>query len=348
MTLTRAKFDELTADLVEKTMGPTRAAMSDAGMTPDKIDKILLVGGSTRTPAVQDAVKKFFGKEPFKGINPDECVAVGAAIQAAVLTGDVKGLLLLDVTPLSLGIETMGGVFTRIIDRNTTIPTKKSQVFSTAADGQTQVDVHVLQGEREMAQYNKTLGNFILDGIPSAPRGVPQIEVTFDIDANGIVHVSAKDLGTGREQKITITASTNLSDDEIKKAVKEAEQFAEDDKKRKEEVDAKNAADSAIYQAEKTMKEIGDKVDPADKQNVDSAVAKLKGSISSNDVEAMKADTEALQKAFYAVSEKLYKQNPGQGQEPPTGPDGQGDGAQGSDGTYDADFKDVGGDDDKK
>ena len=348
MTLTRAKFDELTADLVEKTMGPTRAAMSDAGMTPDKIDKILLVGGSTRTPAVQDAVKKFFGKEPFKGINPDECVAVGAAIQAAVLTGDVKGLLLLDVTPLSLGIETMGGVFTRIIDRNTTIPTKKSQVFSTAADGQTQVDVHVLQGEREMAQYNKTLGNFILDGIPSAPRGVPQIEVTFDIDANGIVHVSAKDLGTGREQKITITASTNLSDDEIKKAVKEAEQFAEDDKKRKEEVDAKNAADSAVYQAEKTMKEIGDKVDPADKQNVESAVTKLKGSMSSNDVEAMKADTEALQKAFYAVSEKLYKQNPGQGQEPPTGPDGQGGGAQGSDGTYDADFKDVGGDDDKK
>lgn len=346
-TLTRAKFDEMTADLVEKTMGPTRNAMSDAGLTPDKIDKILLVGGSTRVPAVQDAVKKFFGKDPFKGINPDECVAVGAAIQAAVLTGDVKGLLLLDVTPLSLGIETMGGVFTRIIDRNTTIPTKKSQVFSTAADGQTQVDVHVLQGEREMAQYNKSLGNFILDGIPSAPRGVPQIEVTFDIDANGIVHVSAKDLGTGREQKITITASTNLSDDDIQKAVKEAEQFAADDKKRKEEVDTKNAADSAVYQAEKTLKEIGDKVDAADKQEVENAVSKLKSSIAANNVEDMKADTEALQKAFYAVSEKLYKQNPGAGQ-PGYGPqDGSQGGPQGGPqgGAYDADFKDVGGED---
>ncbi len=345
--LTRAKFDELTADLVEKTMGPTRSAMTDANLTPDKIDKIILVGGSTRTPAVQDAVKKFFGKEPFKGINPDECVAVGAAIQAAVLTGDVKGLLLLDVTPLSLGIETMGGVFTRIIDRNTTIPTKKSQIFSTAADGQTQVDVHVLQGEREMAQYNKTLGNFILDGIPSAPRGVPQIEVTFDIDANGIAHVSAKDLGTGREQKITITATTNLSDDEIQKAVKEAEQFASDDKKRKEEVDAKNAADSAVYQAEKTLNELGDKVEASDKQNVESAVSKLKASIASNNVDAMKADTDALQKAFFAVSEKLYKQNPNPGQEQPKGPQ---DGAQGqgADGTYDADFKDVGGDSDQK
>ena len=344
IALTRAKFDELTTDLVEKTMGPTRNAMSDAGLTPDKIDKILLVGGSTRTPAVQDAVKKFFGKEPFKGINPDECVAVGAAIQAAVLTGDVKGLLLLDVTPLSLGIETMGGVFTRIIERNTTIPTKKSQIFSTAADGQTQVDVHVLQGEREMAQYNKTLGNFILDGIPSAPRGVPQIEVTFDIDANGIAHVSAKDLGTGREQKITITATTNLSEAEIQKAVKEAEQFASDDKKRKEEVDTKNSADSAVYQAEKSLNELGDKVEAADKENVENAITKLKASIAANNVEDMKADTDALQKAFFAVSEKIYKQNPGQGQgpeQPAGGPEGGPQ--QGEEGTYDADFKDVGG-----
>ena len=270
-------------------------------------------------------------------------MAVGAAIQAAVLTGDVKGLLLLDVTPLSLGIETMGGVFTKIIERNTTIPTKKSQVFSTAADGQTQVDVHVLQGEREMAQYNKTLGNFILDGIPSAPRGVPQIEVTFDIDANGIAHVSAKDLGTGREQKITITATTNLSEDEIKKAVKEAEQFAADDKKRKEEVDTKNAADTAVYQAEKTLNELGDKVDAADKQAVQDAIAKVRASIASNNYDTMKADTDALQKAFFAVSEKLYKQNPGQ--EQPKGPE---EGQQGADGTYDADFKDVGGDAEQK
>ncbi len=346
MTLTRAKFDELTADLVEKTMGPTRNAMADAKLTPDKIDKILLVGGSTRTPAVQDAVRKFFNKEPFKGINPDECVAIGAAIQAAVLTGDVTGLLLLDVTPLSLGIETLGGVFTKIIERNTTIPTKKSQVFSTAADGQTQVDVHVLQGERDMAQYNKSLGNFILDGIPPAPRGVPQIEVTFDIDANGIVHVSAKDLGTGREQHITITASTNLTEDEIKKAVKEAEQFAADDKKRKEEVDIKNNADSAIYQTEKLLKELGDKVDPADRQTVDTAVAKLKDSIAANSYDAMKSDTEALQQAFYAISEKIYKQDPGQGAGPGPGEGfggGSGAGADQGGGTYDADFKDVGG-----
>lgn len=346
ITLTRAKFDELTASLVEKTMGPTRSAMSDAGLSPDKIDKILLVGGSTRIPAVQNAVKQFFGKEPFKGINPDECVAVGAAIQAAVLTGDVKGLLLLDVTPLSLGIETMGGVFTRVIERNTTIPTKKSQVFSTAADGQTQVDVHVLQGEREMAQYNKSLGNFILDGIPSAPRGVPQIEVTFDIDANGIVHVSAKDLGTGREQKITITATTNLSDDEIQKAVKEAEMFAAEDKKKKEEVDTKNAADSAVYQAEKTLKDLGEKVEASDKSEVEAAISKLKASITSNNIEDMKTDTEALQKAFYAISEKIYKQNPGAGQpgaEQGHGPEGS-DGQSTGGGTYDADFKDVGSD----
>jgi molecular chaperone DnaK len=340
-TLTRAKFDELTADLVEKTMGPTRNAMKDAEMTPDKIDKILLVGGATRVPAVQNAVKKFFGKEPFKGINPDECVAIGAAIQAAVLTGDVKGLLLLDVTPLSLGIETLGGVCTRIIERNTTIPTKKSQVFSTAADGQTQVDVHVLQGEREMAQYNKSLGNFILDGIPSAPRGVPQIEVTFDIDANGIVHVSAKDLGTGREQKITITATTNLSEEEIDKAVKDAEKFAEEDKKKKEEIDTKNAADSAIYQAEKTLADLGDKIDETDKQSITAAVSKLKDSIASNQIEQIKEDTQALQKSFYAASEKIYKQNPEQ--ETP-GPDDytQRDDDSSDGGSYDADFKDAG------
>ena len=339
--LTRAKFDELTLDLVEKTRGPTLSALSDAGLKPQDIDKILLVGGSTRTPSVQDMVKKLFGKEPFKGINPDECVAIGAAIQAAVLAGDVTGLLLLDVTPLSLGIETMGGVFTKIIDRNTTIPTKKSQTFSTAADGQTQVEVHVLQGERELAQYNKTLGRFNLDGIAPAPRGVPQIEVAFDIDANGIVHVSAKDLGTNREQHITITASTNLTDDEIKKAVKEAERFAAEDKAKKDEVDTRNAADSAVYQAEKTLKDLGDKLEASEKSAIEAAVEKLKGSIAANNIKAMKDDTEALQQTFYKASEKLYQQHGGGQTGGPHAHDGQaGQGPAGSDGG----FKDAGSD----
>ena len=344
MTLTRAKFDELTRDLVEKTMEPVKRAMSDAGMSPSDIQKILLVGGSTRIPAVQDAVKKYFGKEPFKGINPDECVAVGAAIQAAVLTGDVKGLLLLDVTPLSLGIETMGGVFTKMIERNTTIPSKKSQVFSTAADGQTQVDVHVLQGEREMASYNKSLGNFILDGIAPAPRGVPQIEVTFDIDANGIVHVTAKDMGTGREQKITITASTNLTEDQINSAVKEAELHASEDKKRKEEIETKNHAESSVYQTEKTLNEIGDKVDAADKAPVEEALGRLKSAIAANDYDAMKTETEAVQQAFYKVSEKLYSQaNPGaQGQ--PNPQDYAGYNNPGEETTDSQGFKNAGGD----
>ena len=340
-TLSRAKFDELTLDLVEKTMGPARNALADSGLKTQDIDKILLVGGSTRIPAVQDAVKKFFGKEPFKGINPDECVAIGAAIQAAVLTGDVTGLLLLDVTPLSLGIETMGGVFTKIIERNTTIPTKKSQVFSTAADGQTQVEVHVLQGERELAQYNKTLGKFNLDGIAPAPRGVPQIEVTFDIDANGIVHVSAKDLGTNREQHITITASTNLTDEEVQKAVKEAERFAAEDKAKKDEVDTRNAADSAVYQAEKTIKDLGDKLDADEKSAIEAAVTKLKSSIAANNVQEMKDDTEALQQAFYKASEKLYQQHGGPEQ---AGPQDFGGQAEGQQQDYGSDFKDAGSD----
>ena len=320
VSLSRAKFNEMTADLVERTLKPVRQAMSDAGLKASDLHKVLLVGGSTRIPAVQEAVKNLTGKEGFKGINPDECVAVGAAIQGGVLTGDVKDVVLLDVTPLSLGIETMGGVFTRLIDRNTTIPTRKSQIFSTAADGQTSVEVHVLQGEREMAANNKTLGRFQLGGIAPAPRGVPQIEVTFDIDANGIVKVSAKDLGTGKEQQISITASTNLSQEDIDKAVREAKQFAAEDKARKEEVDTHNTADQVIYQTEKTLGELGDKITEEEKASIQSAVDNLKEVNKGNDVQAIKDATDAVQKAFYAVSEKLYKNAaPQEGQDAPAG-----------------------------
>ena len=308
MTLTRAKFDELTADLVEKTMGPTKQVLSDAGLNPSQIDKVLLVGGSSRIPAVQEAVKKFIGKEPFKGINPDECVAVGAAIQGGVLNDEVKGVLLLDVTPLSLGIETLGGVCTKMIERNTTIPVKKSQVFSTAADNQSSVEIHVLQGEREMASGNTTLGRFILDGIPAAPRGVPQIEVTFDIDANGIVNVSAKDMGTGKEQHITITSSTNMSKEDIDKAVKDAEKFAAEDKAQKEAVDTKNRAESIIFQSEKTLNELGDKVTAEEKAPVTEKIEALRKAVSGGNTEEIKKGTEDLEKAFYAISEKLYQQ----------------------------------------
>ena len=350
LTLTRAKFNELTAHLVEATAGPVRQAMGDAGLTGSDIHKVLMVGGSSRIPAVQDMVKKLTGKEGFKGINPDECVAMGAALQGGVFTGDVKGLLLLDVTPLSLGIETMGGVCTKLIDRNTTIPVKKSQTFTTAADNQTSVEVHVLQGEREMAQYNKTLGRFNLDGIAPARRGVPQIEVTFDIDANGIVNVSAKDLGTGKEQHITITSSTNMSKDDIDKAVKEAEQFAAEDAKRKEEVDIRNQGDQMVYQTEKTLEEMGDKVPAGDKASVESALGKLKETLKGTDTQAIKNATEELTKAFYAVSEKLYGQQGGQTGQP--GPDMGGQAQQGGTSAgpdvVDADYEVVDDDNNKK
>ena len=312
LTLTRAKFDQLTAHLVEATSGPVKQALSDAGLTGSQLSKVLMVGGSSRIPAVQEMVKKLTGKEGFKGINPDECVALGAALQGGVFTGDVKDLLLLDVTPLSLGIETMGGVMTKLVERNTTIPKRASQIFTTAADNQTSVEVHVLQGEREMAQYNKTLGRFHLDGIAPARRGVPQIEVTFDIDANGIVNVSAKDLGTGKEQHITITSSTNMSKEDIDKAVKEAEQYAAEDAKRKEEVDIRNNGDQMVYQTEKTLEDMGDKIPAEDKSKVESALNHLKETLKGTDTQAIKQATEELQKAFYAVSEKLYQQQGGQ------------------------------------
>ena len=314
MTLTRAKFNELTADLVEKTVGPVNQALSDAGISASKIDKVILVGGSTRIPAVQEAVQRITGKEPFRGINPDECVAVGAAIQGGVIGGDVKDVVLIDVTPLSLGIETMGGVFTRLIDRNTAIPTEKSQIFSTAADGQTSVEVHVLQGEREMGAYNKTLGRFQLTGIAPAPRGVPQIEVKFDIDRNGIVHVSAKDLGTGKEQSITITSSGNLSEDDIKRAVKEAEQFAEDDKKKKEEAETINKADNTLYQTEKTLKDMGDKISAEDKSRIETEMNNLKQARGNNNVDEIKAAEEKLTQVSYEVFGKVYQQQAAQNQ----------------------------------
>ena len=344
MTITRAKFNELTADLVEKTMGPVNQALSDAGLTTSDLNKVLLVGGSTRIPAVQDAVKRITGKDPFKGINPDECVAVGAAIQGGVLAGEVKGLLLLDVTPLSLGLETLGGVSTKIIERNTTIPTKKSQIFTTAADNQTSVDIHVLQGEREMAKDNKTLGMFRLDGIAPAMRGTPQIEVTFDIDANGIVHVSAKDLGTGKEQHITITSSTSMSKEDIDKAVKEAEQYAEADKKQREEVDIRNGADQMIFQTEKTLKDLDGKIDAADKSELETKLNALKEAVKSSNLDDIKAKQEDLQKKFYDVSAKLYQNVNPQGGQP--GPDmnqnnGGNDNGQNNDGFVDADFKEV-------
>ncbi|MHC1693779.1 MAG: molecular chaperone DnaK [Eubacteriales bacterium] len=338
-TLTRAKFNELTADLVEKTMGPTRQALKDAGLNPSQIDKILLVGGSTRIPAVQDAVKSFINKEPFKGINPDECVAVGAAVQAGVLGGEVKDILLLDVTPLSLGIETLGGVFNKIIERNTTIPVTNSQVYSTAADGQTQVEIHVLQGEREMAAGNTTLGRFTLDGIAPAPRGVPQIQVTFDIDANGIVNVKATDKGTGKEQHITISSTTNMSKDDIEKAVKEAEKFAEVDKKFKEKAEIRNHADSMVFQSEKTLNDIGDKVSEAEKQPVKDQLEKVKEALKGEDTDRIKTEADALQKLFYELSTKLYQQN---GTQAP-GAEGQPeDPGQGNDGEkfYSSDFED--------
>ena len=346
LTLTRAKFNELTKDLVENTMGPVRQALSDSGLSINQIDKVLMVGGSSRIPAVQDAVKSLIGKEPFKGINPDECVAIGAALQAGVLGGEVQGLLLLDVTPLSLGVETMGGIMTKIIDRNTTIPTKKSQIFSTAMDNQTQVQINVLQGEREFAKDNKQLGLFTLDGIAPAMRGIPQIEVTFDIDANGIVNVNAKDLGTGKEQKITITSNTNMSKEEIEQAVKNAEQFAEEDKKRREEVETKNEAENLCYAVEKLINENGDKIDSADKDNLNAKVKSLKEAISANNIDTIKSGKEDLQKAMYEVSAKLY-QNAAPNQDAGTAESQNSDAnatagnAQGGENVYEADFKDV-------
>ena len=346
LSLSRAKFNELTADLVEATMEPVRQALKDSGLQIGDLSKVLLVGGSTRIPAVQEAVKKLTGKDPFKGINPDECVAMGAALQAGVLGGEVQGLLLLDVAPLSLGVETMGGVMTKVIERNTTIPTKKSQIFSTAADGQTSVEVNVLQGEREFARDNKQLGLFKLDGIAPAPRGIPQIEVTFDIDANGIVNVSAKDMATGKEQKITISSSTNMSKDEVEKAVQDAEKYAAEDKKKREEVDAKNEAENLCFSAEKVIKDAGDKIDEADKNDINQKIATLRETISGGNVDAIKLGTEDLQKAVYAVSEKLYKNQAGQANsaDNTTPPAGDANGADGQ--VYDADFKDV--DSDKK
>lgn len=355
MTLTRAKFNELTSDLVEATMGPVRQALTDSKLKPSELDKILLVGGSTRIPAVQEAVKKFTGKDPFKGINPDECVAVGAAIQGGVLGGDVKGMVLLDVTPLSLGIETLGGVSTKIIDRNTTIPTKKSQVFSTAADGQTSVEVHVLQGERSMAKDNKTLGVFHLDGIPAAPRGVPQIEVTFDIDANGIVHVSAKDRGTGKEQNITISSSTNMNKDEIDKAVEEAEKFKAEDEKRREEIDTRNAADQMVFQTEKTMKDLGDKVTDDEKKAVNEKLDAVKEALKGTDMDKIKASQEDLSKKVYEVSSRIYsqtaQQNQGDAGNPGAGPSaggpdasagsGPADGSAGGPDVHEANYREV-------
>ena len=354
MNLTVAKFNELTKDLVDATMGPVQQALSDSGLSPSDLNKILMVGGSSRIPAVQEAVRQKLGKEPFKGINPDECVALGAAYQGGVLGGDVKdGLLLLDVTPLSLGLETMGGVCTKIIERNTTIPTKKSQIFSTAADNQSAVDIVVLQGEREFAKDNKQLGTFRLDGIAPAPRGVPQIEVTFDIDQNGIVHVTAKDLGTGKEQDIKITASTNMSKEDIDKAVKEAEQYAEDDKKRREEVDTKNNAESLCFQCENALKEFGDKVPADEKSAIESKIADLRSALGGNDAAAIKAKSDDLQQAFYALSSKVYQQNGGQpGADPNMGGSagfnsadpnmgGNPNGGSGDDGVVDADFKEV-------
>ena len=354
VTLTRAKFNELTAHLVEKTAGPVRQAMSDAGITASDLTKVLLVGGSSRVPAVQEMVKKLTGKEGFKGINPDECVADGAAIQGGVLGGDVAGVVLLDVTPLSLGIETLGGVFTKLIERNTTIPTKKSQVFSTAADNQTSVEVNVLQGEREMAAYNKSLGRFQLDGIAPARRGVPQIEVTFDIDANGIVNVSAKDLGTGKEQHITITSSTNMSKEDVEKAVREAEQYAAEDAKRKEEIDTRNQGDQMVYQTERTLEELGDKVDAAEKAEVESKLNELKETLKGSDTAAIKAATEALTQVFYKLSEKMYQQANPQGGQPGANPGCDpncqggdcGNGGDNGQQYYDADYTVV--DDDKK